>query len=391
MLQFEYRNPTRLVFGTGMISELTRLAPQLGTKLLLVYGGGSIKTNGVYEQVVSAFKNAGIGFVEFSGIEPNPRHSTIEKAITECRLHRIEGVLAVGGGSVIDAAKAIAAGACYEGNVWEIVTGQVVIKQALPLGTVLTLAATGTEMNSNSVISNWDTREKIGWSSPHVYPQFSILDASTTCSVPLNHTVYGIVDIMSHVLEQYMHHIPNTPIQDQFAEAILRTVIASAPRVLDQLQDVEERTTIMYAGTLALNGLLSMGVRGDWATHNLEHAVSAIYDIPHGGGLAIIFPQWMRYALQKGIGAARIAQLGRTVFGMTASGDDDLQTAYKTVDALQQFWISLGAPQSFTEYEIDDSHFNEMAERTMRRGPFGRFQTLDYDDVIKIYQMCLTP
>jgi alcohol dehydrogenase YqhD (iron-dependent ADH family) len=384
MLSFQYHNPTRLVFGEGAISELRSLAPQLGQRILLLYGSGSIHANGVYDQTVSALQNAAAECIEMKGVEPNPRLSTVRRGIEVCRKHQITGILAVGGGSVLDCAKAIAAGAVSEQDVWDIICGKAPAKHALPLGTILTLAATGSEMNSNSVITNWDTNEKIGWSSPHTFPRFSILDPQATCSVPREHTVNGIVDIMSHILEQYMHHQEQTPVQDQFAEALLRTVIETAPTVLKEPNHLSARATIMYCGTLALNGLLSMGVRGDWATHNLEHAVSAIYDIPHGGGLAILFPQWMRFAWSKGVGTKRLAQLAVRVFDADSSGSNE-QLATYAIDSLQQFWVSLGAPVRLADYNIDDRNIDNMVERTMRRGPFGRFITLDREDVKQIF------
>lgn len=176
---------------------------------------------------------------------------------------------------------------------WDIVTRKAAATGALPLGTVLTIAATGSEMNSSSVITNWETKEKLLWGTPYAFPKFSILDPAHTASLPANQTVYGMVDIMSHVFEQYFHHVTNTPVQDSFCETILRTVIETAPRLLEDLQNLEERATILYSGTMALNGVLRMGILGDWATHNMEHAVSAVHDIPHGGGLAILFPNWM--------------------------------------------------------------------------------------------------
>ncbi len=390
MIPFQYHNPTRLVFGVGAIAELQHFAPQLGRRLLLVYGGGSILKNGVHAQVTAALKQAGVAYVEFGGVEPNPRHTTLQKAVTICHEQQLDGVLAVGGGSVLDGAKAICAAAAMHADVWEIVVGNVKVSGALPLGTVLTLAATGSEMNSNSVITNWQTNEKIGWSSPFTYPRFSILDPQTTCSVPAEHTVYGIVDIMSHILEQYMHHQEQTPVQDGFAETLLRTVIDQAPIALQNPTNVDARAQIMYCGTMALNGLLSMGVRGDWATHNLEHAVSAIYDIPHGGGLAILFPQWMRYALDQGIGSKKLAQLGTHVFGLPKPIADTptelLACAHAAVDRLQQFWQTLGAPTRLADYGIAHDRLEELAERTMRRGPFGRFIALDRTDAIEIFK-----
>jgi alcohol dehydrogenase YqhD (iron-dependent ADH family) len=389
MIPFQYHNPTKLVFGVDSIMELKHLAPQLGKRLLLVYGGGSIHKNGVYDKVIASLNEAGITYVAFSGIEPNPRHTTLQKAVEVCVEQHVDGVLAVGGGSVLDGAKAICAAVANRCDVWQIVTGNVPVRSALPLGTVLTLAATGSEMNSNSVITNWDTNEKIGWSSPHTFPRFSILDPQTTCSVPLEHTVYGIVDIMSHILEQYMHHQDYTPVQDGFAETLLRTMISIAPTVLANPDDVQARAQMMYCGTMALNGLLSMGARGDWATHNLEHAVSAIYDIPHGGGLAILFPQWMRFALDKDVGAKRLAQLGVRVFDLPQPADTPIEqtkAAHATIDRLSEFWQSIGAPSKLADYGITHDRIEEMADRTMRRGPFGRFITLQHEDAIAIFK-----
>ncbi|MGL4819791.1 MAG: iron-containing alcohol dehydrogenase, partial [Bacilli bacterium] len=311
---FTKYNPTVLLFGKGQIQALpAQLAD--AKRVLLVYGGGSIHRNGVYADVTAQLKEANIAYVELGGVEPNPRLTTVEKGIALCRAEGVDWVLAVGGGSVIDCAKAISVGAANDAPIWSIITKQATATGALPLGTVLTLAATGSEMNANSVITNMDTEEKLGWSSPYAFPKFSILDPTYTYSVPRDQTVYGIVDTMSHALEQYFHAGGHTPLTDRMTEGLLQTVMEAAPIVLDNPNDADARETLLYAGTLALNGTLAPGIGGgDWSTHRLEHAVSALYDIPHAGGLAILFPAWLRFVSQKR--PERVAELGWRVFGI---------------------------------------------------------------------------
>lgn len=248
-----------------------------------------IKRNGLYDEVTSILKDLDLNVFELSGVEPNPRVETARKGIDICKKESIDFVLAVGGGSVIDCSKLIVAGAKTEEDPWDIVTEKVKVKDALPLGTVLTLGATGSEMNANSVISNEKTKEKYGWASGKVFPKFSILDPTYTITVPKDQTVYGIVDMMSHVFEQYFHDAENTLVMDELCEGVLRTVIETAPKLVDNLENYELRETILLSGTIALNGMLSMGSEGDWATHEIEHAISAVYDIPHGGGLRFYF------------------------------------------------------------------------------------------------------
>lgn len=387
MQPFSYFNPTKLIFGRGQLEKLKTEVPQYGKKVLLVYGGGSIKKNGLYDQILSYLAEIGITPYELPGVEPNPRVSTARKGIEICRREGIEFILAVGGGSVIDCSKLIAAGAKYDGDPWDIVTKKVKPEDALPLGTVLTLAATGSEMNSGSVITNWETGEKYGWGSPLVFPKFSILDPTNTFTVPKNHTVYGIVDMMSHVFEQYFHHSPNTPLQDRFCESLLRTVIEVAPKLIEDLQNYEYRETIMYCGTIALNNSLSMGALGDWSTHEIEHAVSALYDIPHAGGLAIIFPQWMRYVSRQH--PEKIAQLAVNVFDVDPNGKSKHEIAEEGIQTLEKFWRSLGAPSRLADFSIDDSRLHDIAERALRRGPLGRYQSLQVEDVLQILKMAL--
>ncbi|MCL6602601.1 MAG: iron-containing alcohol dehydrogenase [Paenibacillus sp.] len=387
MRKFEFYNPTKLIFGQGTLEALNREVPKYGKNVLLMYGGGSIKRNGLYDKVISQLNSIGSVVTELSGVEPNPRLSTVHKGVELCREHQIDLILAVGGGSVLDCAKAVAVGAKYEGDMWDFVERKAAPQDALPLGTVLTMAATGSEMNNGSVITNEVTQEKMGWGSMYSFPAFSILDPEHTFSLPRDQTVYGMVDIMSHVLEHYFHLDGNTPVQDGFCETLLRTVIETAPKLIEDLENFELRETILYCGTMALNGMVSMGFAGDWATHNIEHAVSAVYDIPHGGGLAILFPQWMKYNLS--VNPARFSQLAVNVFGIDPSGKNDEQVGLEGIEALRSFWNSIGAPNRLADYDIDDSQLENMADKSVRFGPFGNYRKLQREDVIEIYKMSL--
>ncbi|WP_310549696.1 iron-containing alcohol dehydrogenase [Paenibacillus glufosinatiresistens] len=387
MRNFEFYNPTKLIFGKDTLEALKTEVPKYGKKVLLVYGGGSIKRNGLYDRTLSLLSEIGAEISELAGVEPNPRLSTVHRGVELCREKGIELILAVGGGSVLDCAKAVAVGAKYEGDMWDFVDRKAAPQGALPLGTVLTMAATGSEMNNGSVITNEKTQEKMGWGSVHAYPAFSILDPVNTYSVPRDQTIYGVVDMMSHVLEHYFHQDANTPVQDGFCEALLRTMMEAGSKLVNDLENYELRETILYCGTMALNGMVSMGFAGDWATHNIEHAVSAVYDIPHGGGLAILFPNWMKHNLD--VNPARFRQLAVNVFGVDAAGKTDREAGLEGIEALSRFWTSIGAPSRLADYDIDDSQIGAMADKAVKFGPFGNFSKLQREDVIEIYKMSL--
>jgi alcohol dehydrogenase YqhD (iron-dependent ADH family) len=387
MEPFIYCNPVKLIFGRNQISNLANEIKPYGSKILLVYGGGSIKRNGLYDQVLEQLQEINATVYELSGVEPNPRLSTVQKGIDICKNEQINFILAVGGGSVIDGTKAIAAGATFDGDIWDIISKKAHATDALPFGTILTLAATGSEMNSGSVITNWETQEKIGWGSPHVFPRFSILDPVYTFSVPQNQTVYGIVDIMSHVLEQYFSASPNVPLNERFSESILRTVMEAAPKVIANPEDYDARETILYCGTMALNGTLSMGMIGDWGTHGIEHAVSAVYDIPHGGGLAIIFPNWITYNLDST--TPKMKQLAVRVFGVDPTNKSDREIALEGINKLRDFWDNIGAPNSLADYGINDEKLHDMAKKAAPNGTVGRFTKIKQQDVYEILKMSL--
>jgi alcohol dehydrogenase YqhD (iron-dependent ADH family) len=387
MQNFTFWNPTKLIFGKGQLEQLKKEIPLYGQKVLVVYGGGSIKRNGLYDKVIKLLKEIDAQVFELPGVEPNPRITTARKGVEICKKEGIDVLLAVGGGSVIDCTKLIAAGAKYDGDAWDLVIKKAAVTDALPFGTVLTLAATGSEMNSGSVITNWETNEKYGWGSQHTFPKFSILDPVHTFSVPRDQTIYGIVDMMTHVLEHYFHLEENTLFQDRMCESLLITIMETAPKLLEDLESYEHRATILYNGTMALNGILNMGYRGDWATHNLEHAVSAVYDIPHGGGLAILFPHWMKHNLK--VKPERFKQLALRVFGVDPEGKSAEEAGLAGIQKLREYWNSIGAPARLADYNIDDSKIDLMTDKAMVYGEFGNFTKLNREDVVSIYRESL--
>lgn len=387
MENFLFQNPTRLIFGRGQIGQLrTELKPY--HRILLVYGGGSIKRSGLYDQVMTILTELGVEVHELAGVEPNPRLSTVNRGADLCRQHQVDFILAVGGGSVIDCVKAIAVAAKFNGDVWDVITKRATATAALPFGTILTLAATGSEMNPGSVITNWETKEKVGWNAGLItFPTFSICDPALTFTVPRDQTVYGIVDMMSHALETYFPGATNTPLQDRWIEGLLRTVIEAAPKAVANLDDYEARETLMYCSTMALNRFLSMGTIGDWATHSMEHAVSAVYDIPHGGGLAILFPNWMRYCLEAK--PERFAQLAVRLFDVEPAGRPDHEVGLEGIERLRAFWTSIGAPSRLADYQIDADQIEVMAAKATPNGPIGRTRRLTAADVAEIYRLSL--
>ncbi|MGD9155610.1 MAG: iron-containing alcohol dehydrogenase [Bacillota bacterium] len=387
MLNFIYHNPGKIIFGRDGVAQLGNIIAPYGRTILLVTGGGSIKKNGLYDRVARQLTKAGLKFFEVDGIQPNPRLSSVNQGITLCKEHQIEFILAVGGGSVIDAAKTMAAGAKYDGDVWDFFEQRAECKQALPLGTILTLAATGSEMNGGAVITKWETNQKLAISTPLLVPRFSILDPTLTFSVPRRQTVNGIVDIMAHVFEQYFSPTPDTALQDRLAESILQTMIETAPMVLAQPENYEARASMLWCGTLALNSLLDRGKITDWASHAIEHEVSAIYDIPHGAGLAIIFPNWMNYVVDSGI--AKFVQYATRVWQVDPTGKTDREVALEGIRRTRKFFTAIGAPTTLGFYRIDPADIPTMARKAVAFGPIGGFRELRQADVEQILQASL--
>ena len=379
-----YFNPTKLLFGKGQLSQLPKEVLTYGKKVLLVYGGGSIKLNGVYDQVTNLLKEASIEWVELSGVEPNPRVTTVRKGIGICKEEKVDFVLAVGGGSVIDCTKAIVVGAKTEVDVWDIINRKVRATEGLPYGSIVTVAGTGAEMSLSSVISDWETKDKRAWVSSFSRAKFAIVDPAFMTSVPKEQTVNGAVDAMSHVLEHYFHSEGNTPIQDQFCESVLRTLIDVTPKLLNDLENYKFRETVAYASTIALSDQLNMGFIGDWGTHHIDHALSAVHDVPHGGGMAILFPHWMRYVLDE-TNVKRFKQLAINVLQIDSEGKTDMEIAREGIDLLANTWASWGAPSKLSDYDITIETLPLIAKKTIETQPnCGNFKQLTEQDVLEI-------
>lgn len=384
LLNFNLQMPTRILFGQGRIDQLSKEVLKYGNRVLLVYGGGSIKRSGLYDRIVQVFADSGISYVELSRVQANPRITSVREGVKLCRENGVQLILAAGGGSTIDCAKTIAAGVMYEGDPWEFFIRKARIGGALPIGTVLTLAATGSEMNLNAVISNEATGQKLGTGSPHLYPRFSILDPTYTFTVPASQTAAGTADIISHVFEQYFSPTPGCFVQDRMAEAMLKTCIHYGPIAIAEPENYEARSNLMWTGTLALNGLLSTGKLTDWAVHEIEHVVSALYDVTHGLGLAILIPHWMRHVLNERT-TPKLAEYAGQVWGI--EGDDDLTVARAGIEKTADFFRSLGLAESLRKIGVEESRLEEMAEQaTAGRGPLGAFGQLNRDDVLEILQ-----
>ena len=378
MLNFDYLIPTEIIFGKGEIKKLEKKIKNFN-RILFVWGGGSIKRIGVYKKVIDALKDK--TYFELSGIKPNPRLSSVKKGIAICRKNDIDFILAVGGGSVIDCSKAIAAGVYYQGDVWDLFMKRAVVEKTLPIGTVLTLAATASEMNASSVISNEETQQKLPITSNHLRPKFSILDPTYTMTVPRMHTAAGIVDIMSHVFEQYFDNTKGAYLQDRLAEGILKTCIKYGPIVLKNPDDSEARANIMWAGSLALNGLLLSGKQGDFATHKISHAVSAMYDLAHGTSLAILFPNWMQYVMKENVD--QFVEYAENVWNIPHTGDKT-DIASLGIDKTREFFCLLEMPKKFSEVNISDEKFGEIATQAVYFGEIGNFKKLKKDDILRI-------
>lgn len=381
MKNFDLQLPTRILFGQGKIEELGKEILKYGNKVLLVYGGGSIKRSGLYNRIQEIFKANAIHCIELSGVQANPRIGSVREGVALCRENQVDFVLAVGGGSSIDCAKIIAAAAKYEGDAWDFFLRKARILDALPLGTVLTLAATGSEMNPFAVITDPESNQKLGTGGASLMPRFSILDPTYTFTVPAEQTAAGTVDIMSHIFEQYFSPTPGTYIQDRLAEAMLKTCIHYGPIALAEPDNYEARANLMWTGSLALNGLLSSGKITDWATHDIEHELSALYDITHGLGLAILTPYWMSHVLDEQT-AGKIAAYARNVWGI--ENNDDMQAAREGILKTASFFKSLGLPGSLEEIGLKADQLDEIAVKATRGGTLGSFKKLGYEDVLQI-------
>ncbi|MDF9824219.1 alcohol dehydrogenase YqhD (iron-dependent ADH family) [Breznakia sp. PF5-3] len=387
MNNFTYYVPVRIHFGKGEISKLHDEITSIGKNVLLVYGGGSIKRIGVYDQVIEQLKDCNV--FELGGVDPNPRLKSVEDGALICKENHIDVVLAVGGGSSIDCAKAICAAAYYDGNPWDFIVDSSLIKKALPLVSVLTLSATGSEMDNTAVITNPQTKDKRGFGSRHLFPKVSILDPTYTYSVSKYQTASGVADIMSHTFETYFNDTKDAYLSNEIAISILKTCIKYGKVVYDEPDNYEARANLMWASSLAINGLISCGCGKSWSCHPMEHVLSAYYDVTHGAGLAMLTPKWMTYILDDST-VDKFAEYGIEVWGIDASLPP-MEIAKTAIANTEAFFHSLDLPSTFEEIGIPDtSTLEEMAQMAVdsKGGTIKGYRKLEFQDVVNIYHMC---
>lgn len=389
MNNFEFYNPTKILFGKGTIEKIgSEIKTKDYKKVLFLYGKSSIFKNGVYETVSKSLKENNIEFVELGGVQPNPVLSKVYDAIEICKKENIDAILAVGGGSVIDSAKAIAAGAYYEGDIWDAFEGKVKLKKSLPLFTVLTISATGSEMNAFAVITKEDEKKKWAFTAgASSYPVVSIIDPSIQSTLPEEQTMHGAVDAMSHIFELYFDGSDNTDILDEYSEGLLRIIIKHTRILLNDPDNYESRAQLVWAATLALNGSNGTGRSwGDWATHSMEHSISAYYNIAHGAGLAIMFPAWMKYVYK--IKPEKFARLAEKVFGILDGSIEE--KALAGIEAVKKFYKEIGEPTSLKDINLTEKEIPTLAENASLQAPLGRLKKIEKSDIESIFNIALS-
>lgn len=388
MNNFIYDIPTKVYFGENQLGHLGAELSKYGKRVLLTYGGGSIKKIGLYDRIIELLAAAGLEVYELSGIEPNPRIETVRAGTQLCKEHKIDVLLAVGGGSTIDATKFMAAGALAEHDPWDFFVNGAPIERALPIVTVLTMAATGSEMDNIGVISNMETRDKIGKGSPLLQPKVSFLDPTLTYSVGRYQTACGAADIFSHILETYFTREDDLFMLDCIMEGLMKTVIQYGPIALTYPDDYEARANLMWASSWAINGFVMGGKRKVWSCHAMEHQLSAVYDITHGLGLAILMPRWLEYCLNEET-LPKYVQFGVNVFGIDMMLSD-MEIAKESIRMLRVFLFEqLGLDDTFTKIGVEEKEFYAMAQKACKNDKIAGFQTLYPQDVENIYRMCL--
>lgn len=389
MLDFTYSIPTKIHFGKDALDFVGEEVKKYSNKVLLTYGGGSIKKNGVYDEVVKELKNSGVEIFELSGIEPNPRIDSVRKGVEIIKENNIGAILAVGGGSTIDASKFMAAGACADFDPWEFISKKKPMSPAIPLLSVLTMAATGSEMDNGGVITNPETKEKLSSGHPDTRPKVSFLNPEITYSVSKYQTACGSSDILSHIFENYFNQDESMYMLDRMMESLMKTVIKYGPIAVKDPNNYEARANLMWASSWAINGFVSSSSKSQWTVHPIEHELSAFYDITHGLGLAILTPRWMEYVLNETT-AHKFYDLGVNVFDIDKNLDQ-MEVAKKAIEKVKEFFFeTLGLDSNLKKINIDEKYFDQMSKKACgEKGKINGFIELSPADVRKIYEMCL--
>lgn len=384
MNSFIYDIPTKVYFGKDQLGNLGKEVGKYGKRVLLTYGGGSIKKTGLYDKVMAELNKIGAEVFELSGISPNPRVESVREGAEICKKNNVDLILAVGGGSVLDCSKFIGAATFYDGDAWDISIGKVDVEKCLPLITILTLSATGSEMDCGGVITNEATQDKVGRMCKPMQPKVSFLDPTNTYTVSAYQTACGAADILSHIFEEYFNLNKDLEMLDGFMEVLIKTVIKYTPIAIKEPTNYEARANIMWASSWAINGFIVGGKRQNWSCHPMEHQLSAVYDITHGLGLAILTPRWMRYSLSEKT-VDRFYRFATNVFGLT--GEDKMAVSVKGIEKLEEFLFkTIGLTDTLSKLGIDDKYFDVMAEKAASDNTF---TPLTKEDVKKIYEMCL--
>lgn len=385
MNNFVFKNPTKMIFGRDTVQKIGAEVKGSGAnRVLLLYGKGSIFKNGVYDTTVRTLKENGVEFIELSGVKANPVLSKVYEAIDIIKKENLQGIVALGGGSVIDTAKAVAAGVKYDGDVWDIFEGKSKVTGAIPIFVVLTISATGSEMNSGGVITKEEEHKKWSFGSPYTYPAVSIVDPTVQFTLPKEQTVNGAIDAMSHVFELYFDGTKNTDVMDEFSEGIIRTIMKHVQVLINEPDNYDSRAELAWCATLALNGYNGTGRNGgDWASHQIEHSLSAFYDIAHGAGLSIVFPAWMKYVYK--YDTRKFVRFAEKVFGIKDGTEDE--RALKAIDSLIDFYRSLGAPVSLKEIGVRYEDLARLADNAVEPGNPGGLKVLNKEDILQIYKL----
>ena len=389
MRNFEYYSPTKIIFGKDTHKQVGEEVKKYANKILLHYGGGSVKKSGLYDQVVNSLNEAGVEFIELGGVQSNPKLGLVYKGIELCKENNIELILAVGGGSVIDSAKGIGMGVKYDGDVWDIYNSHktIINEPSLPIATILTIPAAGSETSPNTVLTNEKTLIKTGAMSKYVRPVFSIMNPELCYTLPKYQMACGVSDMLAHTMERYFTNTEAVDYSDRLLEASMKSIINMGPKLVDNMQDYDTWANIMWAASMVHNGILGMGREEDWASHDIEHQLSAVYNIAHGAGLSIIFPAWMKYVYKQNIN--KFIQFAVRVWDVDLSYENPEDIISECILRAESFYKKIGLPIRLSEIDIDGREFKAMAKRVTEFSTVGNFKKLEEEDIVEIYKLAL--